>query len=165
MNTAEAIANQFHAALKMLHQAIDRCPESLWLSTSGASPNRFWHIAYHALFYTHFYLSPSESEFTPWKHHRAEYNYLGSTPSRPNEPHVVDIPYTQSELREYLEFCQAEVDDQIALVNLEAPSGFHWLPFNKLELQLYNLRHLSHHTGQLSERLRSQANLGVSWVR
>ena len=165
MNTAEAIASQFHAALKMLHQAIDRCPESLWLSASGASPNRFWHITYHALFYTHFYLSRSESEFTPWEHHRAEYNYLGSVPSLPDEPHVVDTPYTKSELRDYLKFCHTEVDRQTALVNLEAPSGFHWLPFNKLELQLYNLRHVAHHTGQLVDRLRARAGVSVGWVR
>ena len=37
-------------------------------------------------------------------------------------------------------------------------------PFNKMELQLYNLRHLQHHTGQLAARLRTAANLAVTWV-
>jgi hypothetical protein len=165
MNIQETVANQFHSAVKMLDQAIDLCPDALWLAVSGSSPNRYWHIAYHALFYTHFYLAPGESEFTPWQHHRPEYNFLGAVPWRPNEAHLADIPYTQTQLREYLDFCQSEVDKQTAFLDLEAPSGFHWLPFNKLELQFYNLRHLAHHTGQLSERLRSQANHGVSWVR
>jgi len=49
-------------------------------------------------------------------------------------------------------------------LNLEAPSGFYWLPFNKAELQFYNIRHTQHHTGQLADRLRTAANLGVDWV-
>jgi len=165
MKIAEAVAHQYHSALKMLGTAIELCPEQLWLSTSGASPNRYWHIAYHALFYTHFYLAPAESDFVPWQHHRPEYNFLGAVPSRPNETRIVDLPYTQAELREYLDFCHQEVDKQTGVLDPTAPSGFYWLPFDKLELQFYNLRHLSHHTGQLSERLRSTASLGLLWVR
>jgi len=162
MNTNDAIARQYHSSLKMLEKAIELCPETLWLE---GSPNRYWHIAYHALFYTHFYLAPSESEFVAWHRHRPEYNFLGAVPWRPNEIHIADIPYTQAELREYLDFCHSEIDRQTAALNLEAPSGFHWLPFNKkMELQLYNIRHLAHHTGQLSERLRSQANVGLPWA-
>jgi hypothetical protein len=165
MSIQETIANQYHAVLKMLGQAIELYPEPLWLSASGASPNRSGHIAYHALFYTHFYLAPGESEFVPWPHHRPEYNFLGAVPWRPNEVHVAEIPYTQAELHEYVEFCHGEVDRQTAVLNLDAPSGFHWLPFNKLELQFYNIRHTAHHAGQLSERLRSQASRGLPWVR
>lgn len=165
METLEALARQYHSSLKMLDQAIALSPEPLWLASLDSSPNRYWHIAYHALFYTHFYLAPTEADFVPWRLHRKEYNFLGAVPWRPGESHIAEIPYTQLELREYLDFCHGEVDKQTAVLDLESPSGFHWLPFNKLELQLYNLRHLSHHTGELTDRLRSQANLGVAWVR
>jgi hypothetical protein len=165
MSIQETVANQYHSVLKMLGRAIELCPEPLWLSATGASPNRYWHIAYHALFYTHFYLAPGESEFLPWQHHRAEYNFLGAVPWRLNEIRIAEIPYTRPELREYLEFCHGEVDRQTAVLEIDAPSGFHWLPFNKLELQFYNIRHAAHHTGQLSERLRSQASLSLPWVR
>ncbi len=165
MSIQETVASQYHATLKMLGKAIELCPEPLWLAASGVSPNRYWHIAYHALFYTHFYLAPRESEFVPWLHHRAEYNFLGAVPWRPDEAHIADAPYTQPELLTYLEFCHSEVDRQTAVLDLDAPSGFHWLPFNKLELQLYNIRHTAHHTGQLAERLRSQVSLGLPWVR
>jgi hypothetical protein len=158
----ETIARQYQSALKMLAHAIELCPEPLWLE---GSPNRYWHIAYHALFYTHFYLAPREAEFVPWQHHRPEYTYLGAGPLKSGVPPKVDQPYTQHELLEYLEFCQREVEKQTAVLDLEAASGFYWLPFNKLELQFYNLRHLAHHTGQLAERLRSQANIGLPWVR
>ena len=49
-------------------------------------------------------------------------------------------------------------------VDLEAGSGFDWVPFDKLELQFYNIRHLQHHTGQLCERLRTKQDIGIGWV-
>jgi hypothetical protein len=159
------IAGQYRSALTMLGAAIELCPQTLWLEATPGSPNRFWHIAYHALFYTHFYLAPSESDFVPWAHGRPEYHFLGAVPWRPNEVPVVDVPYTQAELLAYRDFSLDQVAIQTAALDLDAPSGFYWLPFSKFELQLYNLRHISHHTGQLAERLRSQAGIGLPWTR
>jgi hypothetical protein len=68
-------------------------------------------------------------------------------------------------VQEFHGLCQAEVEAKVPALDLAAPSGFHWLPFNKLELQFYNIRHLQHHTGQLADRLRIVANVGVAWVR
>jgi len=160
-----AIAGQFHAALKMLGKAIEICPEELWLAGSGDSPNRTWQVAYHALFYTHFYMAPSDAAFVAWPRHRTDYNFLGQNHWKPGVKLQIDQPYTQAELLEYLDFCNAEVYRQTAILDPEAPSGFSWLPFSKLELQFYSLRHLAHHTGQISERLRARAGLGVSWAR
>jgi hypothetical protein len=160
-----AVAGQFHSSLKMLGRAIELYPEPLWLASSGASPNRSWHIAYHALFYTHFYLGENDKAFVAWQHHRPEYNYLGELPWKPGYKPQIDQPYTQSEVLEYLDFCHQEVDRQTAVLDPEAQSGFSWLPFSKLDLQFYGLRHLAHHTGQLAERLRSQAGIGLPWVR
>lgn len=158
----ESTARQFHSSLKMLGSAIDLCPDGLWLE---GAPNRFWHIAYHALFYVHFYAGPSDAAFVPWAHDRPEYNYLGEIPWKPGYKPQIDEPYSKAELKEYLEFCHGEVDRQVAVVDPEAPSGFPWLPFTKLELQSYSLRHLAHHTGQLSERLRTRAGVGLPWAR
>jgi hypothetical protein len=47
---------------------------------------------------------------------------------------------------------------------LEAESGFYWLPFDKLELQFYNIRYLQQHTGELCERLGAHGELQVQWV-
>jgi hypothetical protein len=66
---------------------------------------------------------------------------------------------------EYLEHCRSHIELSVPSLSLEAQSGFHWLPFNKLELQFYNIRHVQHHTGQLADRLRTAANLGVDWAR
>jgi hypothetical protein len=49
-------------------------------------------------------------------------------------------------------------------VDLEAASGFFWLPFDKLELQFYTIRHIQQHTGELMERLGTRANVEIDWV-
>jgi DinB superfamily len=165
MDIREAILTQYSSALAMLEKAIELCPDTLWFSASGSSPNRYWHIAYHSLFYVHFYLAPTEAEFVPWQHQRFGYNFLGAVPWKTEEPLKIDQPYTQTELLEYAAFCREEAAVRVPALDLEAPSGFHWLPFNKLTLQFYIIRHLAHHTGQLGERLRSQANIGLPWLR
>ena len=162
MNITDAAAHQYRSVLAMLGKAIELCPEDLWLA---GAPNRYWHIAYHALFYTHFYLAHSDTDFVPWRHHRAEYNFLGELPLKPGYKPQINQPYTQQELLEYHAFCLQEIEKQLPNLDTGAPSGFYWLPFTKLELQFYSIRHIAHHTGQLADRLRSQANVGVPWVR
>lgn len=54
MGTKETIKSQYRASLEMLKHAIVECPEALWHSPEYKNP--FWHIAFHVLFYTHFYL-------------------------------------------------------------------------------------------------------------
>ncbi len=162
-NILEHIARQYRAALKMLEQAVASCPESLWLDQEY--PNRFWHISYHALFYTHLYLQASESDFQPWEKHRKNYQYLGALPSSPHERPIIDTPYSKEEILEFVQFCLKEIESKVGSVDLEAASGFPWLPFNKLELQFYNIRHLQHHAGQLIDRLRTRENVAVAWAR
>jgi hypothetical protein len=162
LNLLHHIARQYRASLAMLGQAIDLCPESLWLAPDYT--NRFWHIAYHAVFYTHLYLQPDEASFHAWAKHKEDYQFLGPRPWAPEEARKVDSPYSKVEVMEYHELCRGEVETRVPALDLEAPSGFHWLPFNKAELQFYNIRHLQHHTGQLADRLRTVANVGVGWV-
>lgn len=158
-----SIARQYRASLAMLSEAVELCPEALWLSEDHT--NRFWHIAWHAAFYTHLYLQASESEFHPWPKHRRDSQYLGARPGSPQGSARIMEPYTKNEVREYLEFCRAEVEARVPALDLAASSGFDWLPFNKLEVQFYNIRHIQHHAGQLADRLRNRARVGVAWVR
>jgi hypothetical protein len=161
MDIKDVIKSQYHAALAMLEQTIAQCPDALW--ESSASANRFWHVAYHVLFYTHLYLQHSEKEFAPWTKHRHESQFLGPLPWPPHKKPTIGEPYTREEVLEYLEFCRGEVDATVNTLNLEGESGFSWLPFSKMELQFYNLRHLQHHTGELAERLGNQG-IEIQWV-
>ena len=73
-------------------------------------------------------------------------------------------PYSKEEILEYHEMCGAQVEEQVALLDLDGPSGFHWLPFSKLELQFHNIRHLQQHIGELCERLGARGDIKVDWV-
>jgi hypothetical protein len=157
------IASQYRASIAMLGQAIDVCPKPLWLDPGYL--NRFWHIAYHTLFYTHLYLQPTEAHFSYWEKHRQNSQYLGRRPWSTEDLPRIEPAYSKGDLLEYLEICRTESVHNVSLLDLDAPSGFSWLPFNKLELQFYNIRHLQHHTGQLADRLRNVDNIGLDWVR
>jgi hypothetical protein len=146
----------------MLKEAIIRCPDDLW--NDPADKTRFWQIAYHALFYTHLYLQESEQAFTPWVRHRAEYQFLGQLPWPPHAPPRLGEPFEKSDVLDYLAFCQGEVVQCLPWLDLDGPSGFDWLPFNKLELQLYTIRHIQQHTGELMERLGTRAGIDSPWV-
>jgi hypothetical protein len=162
-NAFGQIVSQYLASLAMLKSAIELCPESLWLASNYR--NRYWHIAYHTLFYTHLYVNASEADFTAWARYRPECRALGSRPDVPAEERAIPEPYSQAELLEYQQICCEEVTDKVPKLKFDAGSGFYWLPFSRLELHLYNLRHIQHHTGQLADRLRTACDIGVPWVR
>lgn len=151
----KVIQSQYLAALAMLEKAIAECPDALW--NNPADKNKFWHVAYHALFYTHFYIQPAESDFTSWTKHRENY---GSMEPRND----IREPYSKADLLEYVAFCREEIGAKTAVLDFTSPnSGFYWLPFGKLELQFYSIRHLQHHAGELCDRL-GQAGIDVGWV-
>jgi hypothetical protein len=161
MDVKAVIASQYRASLEMLRRAVAECPEGAW--EDPAHKNRFWHVAYHTLFYTHLYLQESEGAFVPWAKHRDESNFLGPLPWPPHRDPKACAPYSPAEVLEYLALVDSEVGRRVAPMDLDAPSGFDWLPFGKLELQLYNIRHVQHHTGQLIDRLRA-SGISIGWV-
>jgi hypothetical protein len=162
MDIKKSIISQYNASLEMLRQAIEKCPESLWLDEGYM--NRFWHISYHTLFYTHLYLQNTEKDFIPWQKHKDLYQHMGRIPWPRSDKPIADEPYSKQDVLEYIEFCKKEVTENVAALNLEAESGFEWIKLDKFELQLYNIRHIQHHAGQLIERLRAKENIGVGWV-
>ena len=147
MRAKDSFKSQYHASLAMLRQAIVICPDPLWVSTSYKNP--FWQVAFHVLFYTHLYLQPAEADFIPWEKHRA------SLVSLVESERIAEggEPYTKEDILAYLAICLEQVEQQVDALDLEAESGFDWLPFNKLEVQIYNIRHIQQHTGELCERL------------
>jgi len=147
MDTKTAIQSQYLAALEMLKQVIVRCPAALW--NAPGDTDQTWKKAYHALFYVHLYLQATEADFSPWEKH--------------HDPDTGE-PFSQAEVLEYLAFVQQQVRERVPALDLEAGSGFHWLPFGKLELQFYNIRHIQQHAGELYERLGTRENIELDWV-
>lgn len=155
MDVKPVLRSQYQAALSMLRQCVERCPDQVW--TSGASPRTFWRIAYHAAFYTHLYLMPDEHAFVPWSLHRE------NTPALWGSPEELE-PYCRQEFLGYLDWLKGEVPSMLAALDLESEvSGFHWYPgIGKLEHQAMNLRHLQGHVGQLSELLMARG-VDLDW--
>lgn len=169
-----ALKSQYHAALAMLRFAIGQCPDELW--AGGGYINPTWRVAYHALFYTHFYLQPKADDFTPWEHHQQGLHDLDDIPAppqiqnlceHPDGPGQTGRPLAKSRVLEYWQFCDDYVDGAVDALNLlSSESGFDWYPIPKLEHQFVNIRHIQHHAAQLGQRLReaSGGDNSIDWV-
>ena len=153
MDTANVLISQYLASLKMLEQAIVECPDSLW--NADGDKNKFWEIAYHAVYFVHEYLADSYDAFTFWGKHRPGYEDFAPLERRE--------PYDKETVLEYLAFCRQHVAERVPQLDLAAAEG-HGREFTVLELQIYSIRHLMQHVGELGERLGAQAGIEIDWV-
>ena len=158
----DAVTGQVRAALRMLRSAIEACPDSLW--NRASDHNAFWMLAYHALFFTHLYLSPSEAAFEPFEKEVEGHPGFGLSDLGDWTELGPEDVYTKSDVLAYCAHIDERVSGLVQATPFDAPSGFHWLPFSRGEAHLYNLRHIQHHAGQLIERLRQVADKGTAWV-
>jgi len=142
----QIMLGQFEAALAMLKQCIERCPADLWESKVVEMTVR--QIAYHTLYFVDLYLSASENDF-PLR----DVHHLGGDEREP----VVSPGLDQAATLAYLAICLEKLRSTLACETEETlggRSGFSWCKFNRAEMHVYNLRHVQHHTGQLSSHLR-----------
>jgi len=153
MDTQAILISQYLASLEMLKQTITQCPESIW--NAASDKNKFWQVAYHALYFTHEYLADSYETFTPWVKHREVYDF--------DEAQIFE-PYDKDTILEYLAFCQQQVAERIPRLKLEEPEGHGSRSMLTLELQIYSIRHIMQHTGELMERLAARTDAQIDWV-
>lgn len=157
MSVKANIQSQYHAALAMLRQVVAECPPELW--DSPEYKNRTWNVAVHVLFYAHFYLHPTSEDFKPWPNLHLDGRMFDEA-SEEEDRQVA----SQEDVLAFMDFLGEQIDPMVEALDLEAESGFHWLPFNKLELQFYNIRHIMLHTGELAERLWQSGRVEIKWV-
>ncbi len=148
---------QFGAAIDMLENALRVCPEELWSDRSRRP--EFWYLVYHTLFFLDLYLSGSLEGFAPPPPFTLdELDPEGVLPER---------PYTKAELQSYLEHGRAKCRAAIAALTDEQArrrGGFDWLDLDRVELLLYNMRHVQHHAAQLNLILRQTIDSAPRWV-
>jgi hypothetical protein len=154
MDLAPILISQYLASLDMLKQTITRCPESIW--DAASDKNRFWQVAYHALFFTHLYLGESEEAFIPWSRHRDGYEDF---PAPENGG-----PYDKDTILAYHAFCEQQVRERGPQLNMAATAAFHNRSRSTLELQIYSIRHIMQHAGELMERLGARTDVEIDWV-
>jgi len=151
------IWKQFGAAIDMLENAVDACPDELW-SDRTRRPE-YWYVVFHTLFFLDLYLSPSLEGFAPPVPFTLdELDPAGIIPER---------PYTKLELGVYLDHgrrkCRAKIE---ALTDVTAREDCGSLRprCSVLESLLYNMRHVQHHAAQLNLILRQTIDSAPSWV-
>jgi hypothetical protein len=151
------IRQQFHAAIDMLANAIEACPESVW---SGPAPRAFWYLAFHVLFFLDLYLSGvDEPQFRPPPP-------FGLTELEPGFVPPERI-YRKDELLGYVEHCRKRLDTVMAAMTEAWAANPCPIPYRAMsngELLLYNMRHVQHHAAQLNMLLRQRTNSAPDWV-
>ncbi len=159
---------QFGAAIDMLDNAMQECPDSLWHERLWNHPNEppeyagfadFWYLAYHTLFWLDFYLSGSEEGYAPpVPFTLSEFDPAGALP---------DKVYTKEELQSYLAYgrekCQATIE---SLTDEKASQvcKFGWGEVSFAELLLYTMRHVQEHGAQLNLILGQKGISVTGWV-
>lgn len=139
----------------MLENAITACPDDLWDQES-----KFWYIAYHTLFFLDYHSSDDADSFMPPQPFTlSEMDPSGLMPDR---------VYSKAELLDYLEYGRNKCHDKIKRLtanNIETPiPGNYKEDYSQVEIQLYNMRHVQHHTAQLKLLLRQNGNEPPKWV-
>ena len=142
----ETLIGQFEAALAMLSHSAAACPVEHW--EGRIANNSFRQVAYHALFFVDCYLSPSENDFQLRELHQR---------GGDEREAVVSPGLSKDETIAYATICRQKVGEIVLSETPETlvgPSGFSFRRISRLEIHVYNIRHLQHHVGQLSTYLR-----------
>lgn len=149
---------QFGAAIDMLEDAINLCPEALWTAALWKDPDdarygHFWYIAYHTLSWLDLYLNGTAEGFAP--------------PPPFIRGKFPEIPYTKDQIRAYLDHCRNKCQATIEALSDEKARRtctFEWVEASFYELQLYNMRHVQEHAAQLNMLLGQHDVEGMDWV-
>ena len=151
-------SEQYHAALKMIGDVIDKCNDEFWQDYSkGVVISQ---LVYHVLFSADIFLAKAADEEDSFK------GKYGSSPPGPfNNP---NITFTKKQLAEYLTEIKEKADRVFKNLTIEEfTSGqlylFHGSTSVFGALQ-HNLRHIAHHIGALHGRLHALGNKSIPWV-
>lgn len=155
----ESLWNQFGASIDMLHDAIAMWPDENW-----ETKKRFFYIAYHTSIFLEYYLT-----------YPAPNNFNAQLPFTEDNDRVQDavddiLPnrfYSKKELLDYLQSSREKCYKVIAGLTDENIND-RWISehrnYNFVELLLYNMRHVQHHTAQLNMMLRSDIDQAPQWI-
>ena len=164
LNTVRSsLISQYAATLRTLEHCLEACSDQRWNAPVAAMT--FDQVVFHALVFTDVYLglelaSLKEQEFHG--RHQAEFGDYEEFEQRPPVQR-----YSKSFVGDYLTHClnkSNEVINAETEESLETSPGFEWLPCSRLEVHVYNIRHLHHHAAQLAIHLRLQDDVSIPWV-
>jgi len=175
----EALKENYHGAIAMLVDCIERCPEDLWSTPNPAHDDTdrmifraFWRIAFHGIYFTHLYMPQSVEQFQRPPTSlavgaRADMQGIWG-PEWELEPLELPEhtePVSKVDMLAYYKFVNDLVDPTIDGLDLTAQeSGVPWYKnFPKVSHEILTIRHLQGHVGQLSELLMAR-DLESRWI-
>jgi hypothetical protein len=150
----KSVWSQFGASIDMLENAIMLCPPGHWNTDT-----KFWYNAYHCLFFLDYYLTMDPKTFSP----PAPFTLSEFGDAMP------DRIYTKQELISYLQYNREKCHSLLSRLPAEKLQE-RWINmsgtmnYSILEILLYNMRHVQHHTAQLNLLLRQSINDAPVWV-
>ncbi len=157
------LVNQFEASLRTLGLCVARCPDELWDVRVGNHP--FSQVAFHTVFFADYYLGLEPESLRKQAFHTSNPTLFGDYEQlQDREPVAV---YERPPIEAYLIFCHAKAVATIAAEteeSLRAPARFHRRDMSRVELYVYNIRHIQHHAAQMSLRLRLDASVEIPWI-
>src|SRR6185369_10066203 len=121
----QILTAQYEASLAMLNQCIEACPPKHWEGTIASGTFRW--VAYHALFFTDLYLSPSEHAF--------ELRDLHQRGGDEREP-VATPGLSKDDAIAYVSICRQKIHESLATeteASLAGSSGFSWYKITRGE--------------------------------
>jgi integrase len=153
----QVLWRQFGAALDMLKDAVEICPDGLWTDESRTPIP--WRLVHHTLFWTDLYLHGAIEGFRPPEPIALEeLDPRGIYPER---------PFSREQLLSYLTYIREKCRKTVASVTAQRAEElcrFGWGEVTFFELQIYNLRHVQHGAAQLNLVLRQRINSAGGWV-
>jgi hypothetical protein len=153
----EALRQQFGAAIDALAAAVRACPDVEWVA--GERWHQPWYIAYHTVFWLDYYLAEADPAYRP----PAPFT-LGELEADAFPEHEA----TRAELLEWLQSCRAALAARLSTLPEDGTEGrpcrLGWGTVGAVELLLYNLRHVQHHTGQLNLLVRRSGHAPPPWI-
>jgi DinB family protein len=152
-----SVWQQFGAAIDMLENCIEACPDSLW-NDQDRNP-QYWYLVFHTLWWLDYYLtSPIESYAPVPPYGLEEMDPAGVLPPR---------VYTKAEMRGFLAHGREKTRATLERMTTERaaqPCGPVRPELKVGELVLYNMRHVQHHAAQLNLLLRQTVDSAPRWV-
>ena len=156
------ISKQYEAALCMLDSCIEQCPEESW--NAPVVNLHFCQVAFHVLF-TDFYLESTEDTIRDQDFHRVNADAFRDYEEL--EDRKQQLLYDRSFIKDYVQHCREKstrVVSNETEQTLTARCGFTRRDCSRAELHVLNIRHIQHHTAQLSLKLKLDTNAGVNWI-
>lgn len=161
-NIKKFLWSQFGASIDMLNNAIRSWPVDAW-----ETDRRFFYNAYHALVFLDYYLTDPGVKFRSMLPFTLTEKHVA--PAEAIDDVIPDRVYTRQELLDYGEVLKQKCRSVIRGLN-EDRLGDRWIEkdgnmnYSWLEILLYNMRHVQHHSAQLNMLLRQKVNTAPGWV-